>query len=91
MLETMSARPATPVSEEDIHEIAASIFDRVRDIKRRHPGVSKEIDRVELEIRNCLAEIRKQISRLDKRDRDLVTVMVIHGLERSAEEVLVEK
>lgn len=80
-----------PLAAEEISQIATSIFDRIREIKRRYPDVSRDIDRLELEIRQRLIEIRKRISRLDRRDRDLVTVMVIHGLERSAEEVLVEK
>lgn len=85
----MSAREVQ--TAEDISQIAKSIFDRVRDIKKRHPSVSREIDRLEIEIRQRLNEIRRQIEKLDLPDRDLVTVMVIHGLERSAEEVLVEK
>jgi hypothetical protein len=85
----MTPRPALPV--EDVSQIASSIFDRVREIKRRNPAVSRQIDRLEAEIHERLAEIRRQIARLDRRDRDLVTVMVIHGLQRRSEEVLVEK
>jgi len=85
----MAPRPELPV--EDVSQIASSIFDRVREIKRRNPAVSRQIDRLEAEIHERLAEIRRQIARLDRRDRDLVTVMVIHGLQRRSEEVLVEK
>lgn len=85
----MAPRPAFPV--EDVSQIASSIFDRVREIKRRNPAISRQIDRLEAEIHQRLAEIRRQIVRLDRRDRDLVTVMVIHGLQRRSEEVLVEK
>ncbi len=85
----MAPRPALPV--EDVSQIASSIFDRVREIKRRNSAVSRQIDRLEAEIHERLAEIRRQIGRLDRRDRDLVTVMVIHGLQRRSEEVLVEK
>jgi len=71
--------------------MAVSIFERVREIKRGNPAIARSIDRLETEIRQRLEEIRKQISRLDKKDRDLVTILVINGLHRTADEVLIEK
>ncbi len=74
----------------DISQMAVSIFEKVRTIKRSNPGVASAIDRLEAEIRDRLAAIRKLISRLDKRDRDLVTILVINGFHRTADEVLVD-
>ena len=76
-------------TSQDISTMALSIFDKVRDIKRRNPHVARNIDRVEREIRQRLDEIHRQIQKLDKKDRDLVTILVINGLHRTADEVLI--
>ena len=77
--------------EADISHLAVSLFDKVRTIKSSHPGVAKQIDRLEREIRERLEGIRGQISKLNRQDRELVTVLVINGLHRTADEVLIEK
>jgi hypothetical protein len=83
---TRTVKPDAP----DVADMAASIFEKVRQIKAARPEVARRIDRLEREIRERLVEIRREIDRLDRRDRDLVTIMVIKGLERTAEEVLVD-
>ena len=74
----------------EIGSLAISIFTKVRDIKKTHPDVSRKIDRLEKEIRDRLVQIKGEISKLDRHDRDLVTILVINGLHRSADEVLVD-
>ncbi len=73
----------------EITQMAVSIFEKVREIKRSNRNVARRIDRLELEIRNRLEKIRNEINRLDKHDQDLVTILVINGVHRSTEEVLV--
>jgi CHASE3 domain sensor protein len=75
----------------DISYLAVSLFDKVRAIKSDHPGVAKRIDALESEIRERLESIRELIAKLNKHDRELVTVLVINGLHRTADEVLIEK
>jgi hypothetical protein len=75
----------------DISYLAVSLFDKVRTIKSNHPGVAKRIDTLESEIRERLEAIREQIAKLSRQDRELVTVLVINGLHRTADEVLIEK
>ena len=77
--------------EADISHLAVSLFDKVRAIKANHQGVAKQIDRLEREIRERLESIRGQISKLNRQDRELVTVLVINGLHRTADEVLIER
>jgi hypothetical protein len=79
------------VSEADISYLAVSLFDKVKAIKSTHPGVARQIDRLEAEIRERLDSIREQIAKLNRHDRELVTVLVINGLHRTADEVLIEK
>ena len=74
----------------DISDMALSIFDKVREIKRGNPTIANKIDKQEREIRLLLEEIRKQIKKLDQHDRDLVTILVINGLHRTADEVLID-
>ena len=75
----------------DVSDMALSIFDKVREIKRGNPAIARNIDSQEGEIRLRLEEIRKQIGKLDQHDRDLVTILVINGLHRTADEVLIER
>ncbi len=79
------------VSEADISYLAVSLFDKVRTIKSNHPGVARQIDRLEREVRDRLESMREQIAKLNRHDRELVTVLVINGLHRTADEVLIEK
>ncbi|MBI3268164.1 MAG: hypothetical protein HYZ53_04020 [Planctomycetes bacterium] len=84
-------KSAADSSNPDIRDIALSIFDKVRAIKRANPEVAKAVDRAEKEIRLKLVDIRTHIDRLEKKeDRELVTVLVINGLHRTADEVLVD-
>ncbi|HZL72082.1 MAG TPA: hypothetical protein VFC86_06465 [Planctomycetota bacterium] len=79
------------VKEADISYLAVSLFDKVRTIKSNHPGVARQIDRLEREVRERLESIRGQIAKLNRQERELVTVLVINGLHRTADEVLIEK
>lgn len=73
----------------DIAMIATSLFEKVKAIKRTHPDQSRVIDRLEKEIRDRLIAIRQQIDSFDRKEKDLVTILVINGLHRTAEEVLI--
>ncbi|HEY3227468.1 MAG TPA: hypothetical protein VGK61_10800 [Planctomycetota bacterium] len=79
------------VTEADISYLAVSLFDKVRSIKSSHPSVARQIDRLEREIRERLESVRVQIAKLNRHDRELVTVLVINGLHRTADEILIEK
>lgn len=87
----MAAKPkkSKMTGDTEIGQMALSIFGKVREIKRANPGISRKIDRMEAEIRERLEVIHGEIGKLDKRDRDLVTILVINGIHRSTEEVLV--
>lgn len=73
----------------DIKEVL-SIFDKVKSIKQANPEVSKKIDMLEKEIRDKMYEIKEQIKKLNKEDQDLVTVLVIQGIHRAADEVFID-
>ncbi|MFN7182158.1 MAG: hypothetical protein ACK4NF_05725 [Planctomycetota bacterium] len=67
-----------------------SIFDKVKMIKQANPDVSKKIDLLEKEIREKMYEIKNYIKQLNKEDQDLVTVLVIQGIHRTADEVFID-
>ncbi len=73
----------------DIKEVL-SIFDKVKSIKQANPEVSKKIDMLEKEIRDKMYEIKEQIKKLNREDQDLVTVLVIQGIHRAADEVFID-
>jgi len=77
-------------SGEDVSQIAISIFDKVREIKKANPEVSKAIDKLEAEIRERLVAIKKNIDKFNKKEKDLVTILVINGLHRTADEILID-
>lgn len=76
--------------EDDVANMAASIFDQVRKIKQEHPDVGRKVDSLELEIRDRIEEIKDTISELNNREQELVTVFVMNGINRTAEEILLE-
>ncbi len=67
-----------------------SIFDKVKVIKQQNPEISKSIDKLEKEIREKMYEIKNYIKQLNKEDQDLVTVLVIQGIHRTADEVFID-
>lgn len=73
----------------DIKEVI-SIFDKVKSIKQANPEVSKKIDALEKDIRNKMYEIKEQIKKLNREDQDLVTIFVIQGIHRTADEVFID-
>jgi CHASE3 domain sensor protein len=76
--------------EKDLSQMALSLFEKVREIKKANPVIAKNIDTLEKEIRERLVAIKREIDKLDKRDKELVTVLVINGLHRTADEVLID-
>ena len=84
----MSERKTQQASD-DISQMAISLFEKVKEVKQSHPEITKNIDKYEKEIRERLHLIKQEINKLDKRERDLVTILVINGLHRTADEVLI--
>jgi len=78
------------IAERDITSLASSLYEKVRDIKATHPTAARRIDALEREIRDRLQEIRRQILKFPKTDQDLVKVLVINGLYRTADEVIID-
>lgn len=89
-MKTNSPEASHPPQSGQVSRIVLSIFDKVREIKSTHPHIAKTIDKNEKEIRRCLENIKHEITRLDKKDKDLVTILVINGLHRTADEVLID-
>lgn len=75
---------------DDVADMAASIFQQVRQIKQEHPEIGRKVDALELEIRDRIEEIQETISDLNSREQELVTVFVMNGINRTAEEILLE-
>ncbi len=67
------------------------IFDRVRQIKMRHPEQSRNIDALESEIRDRLMRIKDSIDEFPKNDRGLITVLVINGVHKMCDEILIDE
>jgi hypothetical protein len=76
--------------QDDISQMALSLFEKVKQIKKSNPEVARNIDRLERQIRGCLEGIKQEIQKLDKKERDLVKILVINGLHRTADEVLID-
>jgi hypothetical protein len=82
----MSARKP---SGDDISRMAVSVFDKVKRIKSENPAPARKIDALEADIRKKLVEIRTLVEKFDPADRDLIKVLIINGLHRTADEVLI--
>lgn len=67
------------------------IFDRVRQIKMRHPEQSRRIDALESEIRDMLMRIKDSVDEFPKNDRGLITVLVINGVHKMCDEILIDE
>ncbi len=66
------------------------IFDRVRQIKRAHPELSRQIDVTESEIRDRLMSIKDTIDEFPTMERELITVLVINGIHKMCDEILID-
>lgn len=74
----------------EVTQLANAMFGKIKAIKQSHPEISRNVDRMEREIRERIHTIKDNIDKLSKEDRDLVTILIINGLQRTAEEVLTE-
>jgi hypothetical protein len=66
------------------------IFDRVRQIKRAHPEHSRRVDALEGEIRDRLMQIKDTIDEFPHMERELITVLVINGIHKMCDEILID-
>jgi hypothetical protein len=85
MATSPKSRPA-----KDLSAAAVSVFERVKRIKAESPEVSRKIDRLEADIRKRLVEIKELVAKLDPADRDFVTVLIVNGVHRTADETLLD-
>lgn len=70
--------------------LVTAMFDRVRLIKRKHPDISKRIDGLENEIREKLMSIKDAIDEFPNMEKELVTVLVINGVHKMCDEILID-
>lgn len=87
MATRVSRKGKLPAEGQDIAQMAKAIFDRVREIKQGNPDVARKIDEQERIVRHALHEIRRQIDLLDKQERDLVSLLVVQGIQKTTEDV----
>jgi hypothetical protein len=66
------------------------IFDRVRMIKLKQPESARKIDAQEARIRDCLMAIKDSLDEFPAADRELITVLVINGVHKMADEILID-
>lgn len=66
------------------------LFDRVRQIKRAHPELSQRVDIKEAEVRNCLMVIKDAIDEFPTMERELITALVINGIHKMCDEILID-
>jgi hypothetical protein len=70
--------------------MVTKLFDRVRIIKHHHPELSRRIDGLETEIRDRLMSIKDTIDEFPPVERELITVLVINGIHRMCDEILID-
>jgi hypothetical protein len=70
--------------------MVTKLFDRVRIIKHQHPELSRRIDGLETEIRDRLMSIKDTIDEFPPVERELITVLVINGIHRMSDEILID-
>ncbi|MBZ0136624.1 MAG: hypothetical protein K8I27_09650 [Planctomycetes bacterium] len=70
--------------------MVTKLFDRVRVIKQQHPELSRRIDGLEAEIRDRLMNIKDTIDEFPNMERELITVLVINGVHRMCDEILID-
>jgi hypothetical protein len=70
--------------------MVTKLFDRVRIIKHHHPDLSRRIDALETEIRDRLMSIKDTIDEFPPVERELITVLVINGVHRMCDEILID-
>lgn len=67
------------------------IFDRVRTIKMKHPELSRRVDAQETRIRDCLMAIKDCLDDFPAEERELITVLVINGVHKMCDEILIDE
>jgi hypothetical protein len=71
-------------------DMVSRIFERVREIKRRHPDLSRRVDVLESEVRDRLMAIKDTIDAFPAMERELITVLVINGIHKMSDEILID-
>jgi peptidoglycan hydrolase CwlO-like protein len=71
-------------------EIALSLINKVIDIQKNYPEMTKNVDGLQQKILEIMKEIRKELDVLNERERDIFTVSIINFIHEKAEESLLE-
>lgn len=67
------------------------IFDRVRMIKLKHPEQARLVDSQEGKIRDSLMAIKDALDEFPSDERELITVLVINGVHKMCDEILIDE
>jgi hypothetical protein len=88
---TVKRRPEEEAGEQTVRPgLVTAMFDRVLLIKRKHPDISRRIDGLENEIREKLMSIKDAIDEFPSMEKELVTVLVINGIHKMCDEILID-
>ena len=71
-------------------QIALSLLKKAVEVEQRNPEVAASIEAMKKQVLGRFKEMRKELNRLDERDRNLLTVPLINFIHDKADEVLVE-
>lgn len=85
----VSDRKEEPSDLSESNRLADSLVKRVQQVKVDHPEISASIDATEQRIQGLMETMRDVVRMLpEKKDRDLMTVLVINEVHRCVESLL---
>ena len=71
-------------------KLAEDFFKRIREIKNDNPETTRVIDKQERAIHRSLWSIREAIDLMAPQERELVRILVINGIYKASDEILLE-
>ncbi|MBI4244663.1 MAG: hypothetical protein HY606_11285 [Planctomycetes bacterium] len=79
------------LNQKDLASMAEELFHKISFIKNKYPQLAREIDKRESLIRAQVAEIARQVNSFpQEEERNLVKILVAHGIQKILEEHLAD-
>lgn len=71
--------------------IALSLLNNIIEIQKKNPDLSKRVDKLQKDLAAKMEEMRAELTSLDERERELMTVSIINFVHEKADEIFLDE
>lgn len=79
--------PSTDEDKANLQQLAEQMVDKLKQLHYRYPEVSDSLNSLQKQVSQKMQDLQELLLRLPQRDRDIFTLLVIHQIHNTVDEI----